>query len=98
MLPAGQDDAGVPRVDVDLVAGDAPVVRITLHDDGLQPVHYVVTANDYAGGTRSVWVHPGAATSIDWPTSEGYYDIVITADTGSGWEHRYAGRVAQRSA
>ncbi|HXR45660.1 MAG TPA: alkaline phosphatase family protein [Pseudolysinimonas sp.] len=98
VLPAGQDDAGVPRVDVDLVAGDAPVVRITLHDDGLQPVHYVVTANDYAGGTRSVWVHPGAATSIDWPTSEGYYDIVITADTGSGWEHRYAGRVAQRSA
>lgn len=98
IIPAGQNAGGVPRVDVDLVAGPDAVVRITLHDDGLEPVHYVLAANDYAGGTSSVWIEPGASQTVDWPTSEGYYDVVITADTGTGWEHRYAGRVAQITA
>jgi phospholipase C len=98
VLPAGQNNAGVPRVDVDLVSGAEPVVRLTLRNDGLQPVHYALAANDYLGGTRSVWVHPGTSESIDWPTSEGYYDVILTADTGTGWQHRYAGRVAQLSA
>ncbi len=95
VLPAGQNNAGVPRVDVDLVTGAEPTVAITLHNDGLQPVHYALTAHDYAGGSRSVWVHPGAKEAVSWPTEEGYYDVVITADTGTGWQHRYAGRVAQ---
>jgi phospholipase C len=98
VIPAGQDNAGVPRVDVELRAGQDATVRITLHDDGLEPVHYVLTANDYAGGTKSIWIAPGASQVVDWPTSEGYYDVVITADTGTGWEHRYAGRVAQLTA
>jgi phospholipase C len=98
VLPAGQNNSGVPRVDVDLVAGDTPVVNITLHNDGLQPVHYALTANDYAGDAQSIWVHPGMSQPISWPTSEGYYDVIITADTGTGWQHRYAGRVAQLSA
>jgi phospholipase C len=95
VLPAGQNNSGVPRVDVDLVVGGNPVVKITLHNDGLQPVHYALTANDYAGTAQSIWVHPGASELISWPTVEGYYDVILTADTGTGWEHRYAGRVAQ---
>ena len=98
VLPAGQDNAGVPRVDVALVAGSEPTLTIALHDDGLQPVHYTLTANDFAGGTRSVWVHPGATETITWPTTDGYYDVVVTAATGTGWQHRYAGRVAQLTA
>ncbi|KRC50697.1 hypothetical protein ASE16_06755 [Leifsonia sp. Root227] len=98
VLPAGQDNAGVPRVDVDLVTGGEPVLGIALHNDGLEAVHYGLAANDFAGGTRSVWVHPGKAEKVTWPTTDGCYDVIITADTGSGWQHRYAGRVAQLSA
>lgn len=98
VLPAGQNNAGVPRVDVDLVSGDTPVVTITLHNDGLQPVHFALTANDYDGGDRTLWVKPGASSTVEWPTDDGYYDVIITADTGTGWQHRYAGRVAQLAA
>ncbi|QDZ14857.1 alkaline phosphatase family protein [Humibacter ginsenosidimutans] len=98
VLPAGQNNAGVPRVDVDLATGTTPTVQLALHNDGLQQVRYVVTANDFEGGTKTVWVLPGQTVRLTWPTSEGYYDIAITADTGTGWQHRYAGRIAQLSA
>ncbi|WP_314149122.1 alkaline phosphatase family protein [uncultured Leifsonia sp.] len=98
VLPAGQNNAGVPRIDVALVRGAQPTVAIDLHNDGLQAVHYILNANDHSGGTRSVWVQPGAKQSVNWPTDDGYYDVVITANTGTGWRHRYAGRIAQLSA
>ncbi|MEV4557726.1 alkaline phosphatase family protein [Kitasatospora sp. NPDC049285] len=98
VLPAGQNNAGVPRVDVDLVTGTAPTVAFTLHNDGLQQVRYTLTANDHVGGVQNLWVAPGATQTVDWPTADGYYDVVLTADTGTGWKHRYAGRVARTSA
>ncbi|MFC4242974.1 alkaline phosphatase family protein [Gryllotalpicola reticulitermitis] len=98
LLPAGQNNAGVPRVDVDLVAGSTPTVEIALHNDGLQQVEYTLTANDYVGGTQTIWVAPGQTKTVTWPTSEGYYDVALAADTGTGWKHRYAGRVAQLTA
>jgi phospholipase C len=98
VLPAGQNNGGVPRVDVDLRTGTTPTVLITLHNDGLQQVHYTLTANDHVGGTQEFWVAPGQSKAVSWPTADGYYDVIMTADTGTGWEHRYAGRVAQISA
>ena len=98
VIPAGQDNAGIPRIDVDLVTGADPVVRIALHNDGRQPVHYNLVPNDHAGETKRIWVKPGATETVSWPTAEGYYDVVVTADTNTGWQHRYAGRVAQLSA
>ena len=98
VVPDGQNNSGVPRVDVQLVAADQPTVQLALHNDGLQQVRYTVAANDYDGGTKTVWVLPGATTQLTWPTSQGYYDVIITADTGTGWQHRYAGRIAQLSA
>jgi phospholipase C len=98
VLPAGQNNAGVPRVDVDLVAGSNPMLSAKLHNDGREVVEYTLVANDYVGGTQKIRVSPGAAKTVKWPTSEGYYDVIITADTGTGWQHRYAGRVAQRTA
>ena len=94
VLPAGHA-GGVPRVDVDLTTGAAPIVRFQLHNDGTEPVQYTLAPNDYAGSTRSVWVHPRAQESVVWETTEGYYDVLITADGGSGWQHRYAGRISQ---
>jgi phospholipase C len=98
VLPAGQNNPGVPRADVGLVTGADPTVQITLHNDGLQQVHYTLTANDFVGGTQDYWVAAGQSKTITWPTAEGYYDVVLTADAGTGWRHRYAGRVAQTSA
>jgi phospholipase C len=95
VLPAGQNNSGVPRVDVQLQTGDQPTVVLTLHNDGLQQVHYTLTANDFVGGVQDFWVAPGKTALVDWPTAEGYYDVVLTADTGTGWKHRYAGRIAQ---
>ncbi|MFJ4166146.1 alkaline phosphatase family protein [Microbacterium sp. NPDC089698] len=95
VLPAGQNGGAVPRIEVDLVAGETPTVTIALHNDGRQSVHYALTPNDHAGTAQRIWVKPGATETVTWPTSEGYYDVVVTADTNSGWKHRYAGRVAQ---
>jgi phospholipase C len=95
VVPAGQNNAGVPRADVELVRGGDPIVRISLHNDGRQRVRYTLSANDFVGGSQNVWVDPGTTKTVAWPTAEGYYDVILTADTGNGWRHRYAGRVAQ---
>ena len=37
----------------------------------------------------------GSAKTISWPTDQdGYYDVVITANTADGFRRRYAGRIA----
>ncbi|MEU9890399.1 alkaline phosphatase family protein [Sphaerisporangium sp. NPDC051011] len=94
VVPAGQNNIGIPRVDVDLVAGSAATVKITLRNDGSQSVRYSLTANDYLGGNQTLRVAGGKSTVVEWPTKNGYYDVIITADTGTGWTQRYAGRVA----
>ncbi|HEY0249091.1 MAG TPA: alkaline phosphatase family protein [Gryllotalpicola sp.] len=94
LVPAGQTDIGIPRLDVDLLTGDDPEVRITLHNDGSEPVSYTLAANDYLGGSREITVAGGKTKVVDWPTENGYYDVVVTADTGTGWTQRYAGRIA----
>jgi phospholipase C len=94
VVPSSERDLGIPRADVKLVKGAAAKVEITLDNDGREPVRYQLVANDFAGGTQVVHVAGGATTEIDWPTQDGYYDVIITADTGNGWSQRYAGRVA----
>lgn len=94
VVPAGRQDIGIPRVDVHLVGGSHGKVRFTLHNDGTRPVRYSLKANDYLGGSQTRSVAAGRSTVVTWPTHEGYYDVVITADTGTDWTQRYAGRVA----
>jgi phospholipase C len=95
VLPADQKNAGVPRVDVDLVTGNKQTLSIELHNDGHEVIEYTLVANDYVGGTQKIHVEPGASRTVKWPTSDGYYDVIFTANTGTGWQHRYAGRIAQ---
>ncbi|GAA3516508.1 alkaline phosphatase family protein [Nocardioides daeguensis] len=94
LLPAGQNSAGVPRADVALIRGANAKVEITLRNDGRRAVSFTLAANDHVGGRQTLSVGPGATKVVSWPTSEGYYDVVITASTGTGWKHRYAGRIA----
>jgi phospholipase C len=95
---AGEKTGSLPRVDVDLPKGEGAhkqtQVELTLYADGKQPVRYTLTANDYLGGTQSVTVGGGKKKVVTWPTENGYYDVVITADTSTTWTQRYAGRIA----
>lgn len=71
-------------------------MKLTLHNGGggSKPVHYTLAARDYLGRTQKVTVAPGRTKVVMWPTQEGYYDVVVTADTDSIWTQRYAGRLA----
>ncbi|MFJ7945100.1 alkaline phosphatase family protein [Streptomyces sp. NPDC096354] len=94
VVPASQKNIGILRVDAELVAGSDPEVRLTLRNDGTKTVRCTLTAKDYLGGTQTYSVAGGKSTAVNWPTQLGYYDVVVTADTGTGWTQRYAGRVA----
>ncbi|HEY0248041.1 MAG TPA: alkaline phosphatase family protein [Gryllotalpicola sp.] len=98
LTPTSEKNVGIPRADAELVSGSgsgpAAKVTITLHNDGTEPVRYQLAANDYLGGTQIVHVAGGKSTKVDWPTRDGYYDVIVTADAGNGWTQRYAGRVA----
>ncbi|MFJ2958976.1 alkaline phosphatase family protein [Streptomyces sp. NPDC087270] len=97
VAPAGKGHAALPRVVVDLVKGEArreAQVRLTLHNDGTEPVRYTLTPHDYLGRTQQVTVARGKTKVVSWPTQEGYYDVVVTADADAAWTQRYAGRIA----
>ena len=73
----------------------ATAVELTLANDGKTAIAYTVTQNDYEGMTKKVTVKGGSAKTVSWPANQdGYYDVVITADTGDGFRRRYAGRIA----
>jgi phospholipase C len=85
----------IPRVAGTPVPGSAPSLRLTLANDGTTAVTYTLTVNDYAGTTHAVTVGANGSTNVTWPVdSNGYYDVIITANTSDGFTRRYAGRVA----
>ncbi|MFD8335315.1 alkaline phosphatase family protein [Streptomyces solisilvae] len=98
VAPAGKTDGALPRVEVALLRGEGITqeaqVKLTLHNDGTEPVDYTLTAHDYLGRTRNVTVAPGRTKVVMWPTQQGYYDVVITVNTDTTWTQRYAGRIA----
>jgi phospholipase C len=79
---------------VKLQKGPNASLSFTLYNDGTESLRYTVSANDYAGRTQVVELDGRKHTTIQWPALDGYYDVIITADTGTGWRQRYAGRVA----
>lgn len=98
VAPVGHRDGGLPRAEVELLKGEGgrhkAQVRLTLHNDGTRPVNYTLTAHDYLGRTQKVTVAHGRTKAVMWPTLEGRYDVVVTADTDTTWTQRYAGRIA----
>jgi phospholipase C len=77
------------------VTGSAPSLQLTLANDGTTAVTYTLTVNDYDGTTQSVTVGAGGFTTVTWPVdSNGYHDVIITANTSDGFTRRYAGRIA----
>ncbi len=92
VAPAGQHTGPVPVVTTAL---QPTAVELTLANDGTTAIVYTVARNDYAGSTRKVTVPGGGAKTVSWPANQdGYYDVVITANTSDGFRRRYAGRIA----
>jgi phospholipase C len=92
VVPASQHTGHIPAVTATLRAA---AVDLTLASDGTADIVYTVTRNDYAGSTRKVTVPGGRARTVSWPANhDGYYDVVITANTSDGFRRRYAGRIA----
>jgi phospholipase C len=92
VVPAGQHTGPVPVVSTAL---RPTAVELILANDGTTDIVYTVTRNDYEGSTRKVTVKGGSARTVSWPASQdGYYDVVITANTSDGFRRRYAGRIA----
>ncbi len=95
VVPAATTTGQIPRVAATPTAGSARGLRLTLANDGTAEVVYTLTANDFAGTTRAVTVGGHGMATVTWPTDEdGYYDVIVTANTGDGFTRRYAGRIA----
>jgi phospholipase C len=103
VVPAGKDSGPVPVVTSSPRPGaeagsrrpGGAGLRISLGNDGDGEIRYTLTRNDYEGRNRTVTVPPGRTRLVTWPANaDGYYDVIITADTGDGFRRRYAGRIA----
>ncbi|HKD87787.1 MAG TPA: phospholipase C, phosphocholine-specific [Streptosporangiaceae bacterium] len=94
VVPAGQDSGQVPVVSAELVQRPNAAVALTLANQGGTPVVYTLTRNDFDGHTQTVTVGSSPVT-VAWPANvDGYYDIIVTANTSDGFTRRYAGRIA----
>jgi phospholipase C len=95
VISAGTTSGQIPVVTATPVTGAAPSLQLSLANSGTAPVTYTLTAHDYAGTTQAVTVGGNGSTDLSWPVSaDGYYDVVITANTSDGFTRRYAGRIA----
>ena len=73
---------------------DATSLTLTLSNDGDAPVRYTLVANDFVTAGQDAVVAGHASQSVSWPLDEwGYYDVIVTAHTGTGFRYRFAGRV-----
>jgi phospholipase C len=95
VVPANVNSGPVPVVTAALGYGPFQTLELTLGNEGSQEIVYTLTPNDYEGRTQTVTVGSGRPATINWPTDPfGYYDVVITTNTGDGFTRRYAGRIA----
>ena len=95
IVPASTTTGQIPRVAATPVSGTSRSLQVTLANDGSTAVTYTLTANDYAGTTQAKPVAAGGSAVISRPvSSDGYYDVIITASTTDGFTRRYAGRIA----
>ena len=93
VVPAGTTSGQIPSVTATLSGQGG--LHLTLANDGSAAVTYTLTANDYGTGAETVTVGPRGSKTVKWAASaDGYYDVIITADTSDGFTRRYAGRTA----
>jgi phospholipase C len=88
-------DVALPAATASLVTGAKPSLRLTLSNGGAPAVTFTLTSNDFVTKTQSVTVRGDKTTNVTWPVDAwGYYDVIVTANTGTGFRYRFAGRVS----
>ena len=85
-------DLPLPVVTAKVSGGADAAVRLTLGNDGDEAVRFTLTANDFLTREEDLWVAGGTTQSVDWDLADGYYDVVVSANTGTGFRYRFAGR------
>jgi hypothetical protein len=92
VAPAALSTGQIPVVTATAGAG---TLALTLANEGGQAVLYSLTPNDYEARSQTVTVPGGSTRTVSWPANaDGYYDVVITANSGDGFRRRYAGRIS----
>lgn len=86
---------GHPEAAVSIDPATPRTLTLTLTNAGGAAVTFTLAPDGYTGtGGTTVRVAAGGtgATTLA-PSSDGHYDVTVTADTGDGFERRFAGRV-----
>jgi len=95
VVAAATTTGQIPVVTAAPVTGSSPSLLLTLANSGTTAVVYTLTVNDHAGTTQTVTVGAAGSAPLSWPVdANGYYDVIITANTSDGFTRRYAGRIA----
>jgi phospholipase C len=68
-------------------------VEFTFANSGSQAVTLRLTASRYGRANRVVRVPAGRSATVDWPASQGWYDIRVTADGDASFLRTLTGRV-----
>jgi phospholipase C len=68
-------------------------VEFSFVNSGSQAVTLRLTASRYGRANRVVRVPAGRSATVDWPTSQGWYDIRVTADGDASFLRTLTGRV-----
>ncbi len=90
VVPAVLDTGGVPAV---TATASSSGLTIMLSNAGATQVRFSVERVDFAGSATTRYVKGGKSVSVHWPTQNGWYDVVVTANTGDGFSYRFAGHV-----
>jgi phospholipase C len=93
IAPAMQSDIGVPTVTAHI---EDHSLRLTLSNAGRAGVRFTLTSNDFVQQTTTRHLGYRDSDEISWPTKDGWYDVTVTASTGTRFAYRLAGRIERR--
>jgi phospholipase C len=94
VVPGDRTDVGLPHASVVADHRGRPALQVVLENDGHAEVRFDLSSNDFVEHTDTAHVHGTGRETVRWPLDPwGYYDVVVTANTGTGFRYRFAGRV-----
>lgn len=82
-------DIPIPAVSAEVLPGGG--MRLTLTNTGTPAVRFTLAGNDFSTRKEDVSVSGNSSKTVDWTLVGGYYDVVVTANTGNGFRYRFAG-------
>lgn len=87
-------DLALPEVTATPRTGRDAGLLLRLGNGGRKPVRFTLVSNDFVEHHETVVLAGRHSDAVRWPLDAwGYYDVVVTADDGTGFRYRFAGRV-----